>query len=702
MGRDRQWQEQPTWPYVMIGISTGLLLIITPSHSADQTLYLQHGLLFATGDLRSIHDIERASVMFCATCRVLLQKIEAGVISGDLERTSQNILEELDSTCYICYAIHDAIAESLTTASTVCFLWLMWSLSPADTQKVSVLRELTFHAGYRLDEDEQGNETWINVDFHLQPSASEDATPYQPPVHTSDSVVAQLVRSWLENCCHTHTSCSLDQDNTYRPPRLLHTTPSALKLVEGVQCPEGSGWVTLSHCWGRNPTFLRLKDSNLSEFQKSVPINDIPQTFRDAIVLCERIGAEFLWIDSLCILQEGAGSKQDWLHHANAMRAIYRNAQLNISADWAESSTGGLFKSRHPAHIERPAVTFRAGPLEGRWILTWDTEFGPLSSDSPLRKRGWVVQERLLSSRLVRFCGDYVRWHCREPPFHKSERYPKGMRPSESGRRFLQLPSPSTAELQRLLTNEAYRGFVDIAHLYSHTALTYPDLDKFPAFAGLAEHYSLLFEDQYIAGFLKGHLPRALGWVRDRWGTEEEMSLTRPTSYRAPSWSWAALDCRTFASNLINSSTDADVQDVVDLCQIVSHHVVPRDPLNPYGQLESSSLALRVHLNTCTWDGDTAMDIYQRIRLPEFPSIEHANVTFDTIADSYIAPDQTKFLAIGARESVSDVLGLLVKREEGVNTATYKRIGLIDFAFGHDVSLLNRLHSQPLEEIILI
>jgi hypothetical protein len=67
----------------MIGISTGLLLIITPSHSAYQTLYLQHGLLFATGDLRSIHDIERASVMFCATCRVLLQKIEAGVISGD-------------------------------------------------------------------------------------------------------------------------------------------------------------------------------------------------------------------------------------------------------------------------------------------------------------------------------------------------------------------------------------------------------------------------------------------------------------------------------------------------------------------------------------------------------------------------------------------------------------------------------------------
>lgn len=640
--------------------------------------------------------------MFCATCQVLLQKIEAGQTSGDHECTSLDILEELDTACYMCYALHDAIVESLTTASTVCFLWLMWNLSPANTQEVSSPRELTFHAGYRLHGDEEGNETWVNVDFHLQPPGCKDATPYRPPIHTSDPAVAQLVRSWLENCCQTHMSCSLDQDHTYRPPRLLRITRSVLKLVDGVQCPNGSGWVTLSHCWGPNPTFLRLKDSNLSDFQQSVPMNDLPQTFRDAIVLCERIGADFLWIDSLCILQEGAGSKQDWLHHANAMRAIYRNAQLNISADWAESSTGGLFKSRHPARIERPTVTFRVGPLEGHWILTWDTEFGPLSFESPLRKRGWVVQERLLSSRLVRFCGDYVRWHCREPPFHKSERYPKGMSPSESGQQFLHLPHPSTAQLQRLLTNEAYRGFADISHLYSHTALTYPDFDKFTAFAGLAEHYSLLFEDQYIAGFLKGHLPRALGWVRDRWGTEEDMNYTRPTSYRAPSWSWAALDCRTFASNLVQSSTDADVQDIVDLCQIVSHHIVPCDPLNPYGQLKYASLTLQVHLSTCTWDGDAAMDIYRRIRLPEFPSIEHANVTFDTMTDFYTAHDQTKFMAIGVRESTSDVFGLLLKRVAGLDTATHKRIGLIQFAFGHDLPLLNKLRLQPLEEIILI
>lgn len=91
---------------------------------------------------------------------------------------------------------------------------------------------------------------------------------------------------------------------------------------------------------------------------------------------------------------------------------------------------------------------------------------------------------------------------------------------------------------------------------------------------------------------------------------------------------------------------------------------------------------LLVHLNTCTWDKDDAMDIYQRIQLPEFPSTEHADVTFDTMTDSYIARDQTKFMAIGADESLSDVCGLLVKRAEGFNTAAYRRIGLIEFSLG--------------------
>jgi hypothetical protein len=635
--------------------------------------------------------------MFCSTCRVLLQQLEAGLTSGDQKRTSHNILEDLDTDCCVCFALYDRITESLTETGKVCFLHITWRLMPADNRDY---RDIEIGAGYRLEADPDETETWFIIYFQLEPSDSEDVAPYQPPVHTSDPAVAQLLHSWLQVCCHTHVDCSFDQDSVYRPPRLLHIAPSGVRLVDGNQCPDGSGWVTLSHCWGRKPTFLRLTASNFSQFQDRILMDDLPQTFQDAIVLCQRIGPEFLWVDSLCIVQEGDGSKQDWLHHAKAMRAIYRNARLNISAEWAESSSGGLFKGRHPARVDRPAITFRAGPLKGRWTLTWDTESGPLSFDNPLRKRGWVVQERMLSPRVVRFCSDFVRWHCRKPLSYRSEKYPDGKSYTTRVPKSLPLPYPSVAERQPVLTNEAYRSFVDMAHLYSHTALTYPDLDKFPAFAGLAEHYSLLFEDEYIAGFLRGHLPRALGWVRDRYSTEEDMHLGRPSVYRAQSWSWASLDCRTFASQLITRSSEA-VQDEVDLCQITSHCIIPCDPSNPYGQLKFASLTLRASLVTCTWEMETA-GIYHRVHIPDYLLMENTLVTFDTIAGFYTSQDQARFMAIGARASDLCVIGLLVKRVGG-SPATYERIGacVINTSSGL-APFLRNLQSEPTEEIVLV
>lgn len=575
---------------------------------------------------------------------------------------------------------------------------MTWSLASVDDGDRVASMELTVNAVYRLETDEEESENWAPFSFRLDPSVAMDVAPYQPPAHTSDPAVAKLVRSWLQNCCQTHKYCCLDQDPAYRPPRLLHITPSGVRLVDGRQCPEGSGWTTLSHCWGRNPTFLRLTASNLSSFQEGIPMRDLPRTFHDAVVLCECIGSQFLWIDSLCILQAGDGSKQDWLHHTNAMRAIYRNAQLNIAAEWAESSSAGLFKSRHPACVDRPLIMFRAGSLKGAWKLTLDSEFGSPSSNAPLRKRGWVVQERMLSPRIVRFCSDFVRWQCRESLFHRSERYPDGHAPVATYPKVLRLPYPSVAEKQALLTNEAYRSFVDVAHLYSHTALTYPDLDKFPAFAGLAEHYSLLFKDQYIAGFLKGHLPRALGWVRDRWGTEEETNLTKPDAYRAPSWSWAALDCRTFASRLIQSSMDADVRDTIDLCQMVSHRIVPRDERNSYGQLEYASLTLRARLSLCMWSTEEA-SLHQKVQLPDLPVSTDPFITFDTIADFHTAQDQTKVIAIGGRQLEGEVIGLLLHRVEQSEPPTYRRIGqcIID---GQD--LITYFNEKPWEVIVLV
>jgi hypothetical protein len=60
--------------------------------------------------------------------------------------------------------------------------------------------------------------------------------------------------------------------------------------------------------------------------------------------------------------------------------------------------------------------------------------------------------------------------------------------------------------------------------------------DKLPAISGIAEYYGRKMGDEYIGGLFKKSLLPSLLWKR-------ELAIRpRPGEYRAPSWSWAAID----------------------------------------------------------------------------------------------------------------------------------------------------------------
>ncbi|KAF2627814.1 heterokaryon incompatibility, partial [Macroventuria anomochaeta] len=90
-------------------------------------------------------------------------------------------------------------------------------------------------------------------------------------------------------------------------------------------------WATLNHCWGPNPTFVRLTESNVNAFRANLSLDILPPTCRDAVTFCQSLGLEFLWIDSLCILQEGYSSNDDWLLHSKAMCRIYSITLVKIA-----------------------------------------------------------------------------------------------------------------------------------------------------------------------------------------------------------------------------------------------------------------------------------------------------------------------------------------------------------------------------------
>jgi hypothetical protein len=71
----------------------------------------------------------------------------------------------------------------------------------------------------------------------------------------------------------------------------------------------------------------------------------LPQTFQDTIMLARSIAIKYVWVDSLCILQDDT---KDWESESKAMRNVFQNAALVVAAAGSSDSTQGLFFTNRP------------------------------------------------------------------------------------------------------------------------------------------------------------------------------------------------------------------------------------------------------------------------------------------------------------------------------------------------------------------
>jgi len=151
----------------------------------------------------------------------------------------------------------------------------------------------------------------------------------------------------LKRCDERHVICKRFVDMDDMPPpeeQILPTrvidirgTPS-LVLTKG----EMTGrYAALSHCWG-DPRLHPLKTTreSLLDHLNGLPLDTMPQTFRDAVIISRNIGVPFLWIDSLCIVQD---DEEDWKKESQLMGDIYQRAYFTIAATDSPDSYGGCF-----------------------------------------------------------------------------------------------------------------------------------------------------------------------------------------------------------------------------------------------------------------------------------------------------------------------------------------------------------------------
>ena len=171
-------------------------------------------------------------------------------------------------------------------------------------------------------------------------------------------------------------------------------------------------YIALSHRWGK-PSDEDKKNycttsTNYKARLDEFPLNHLPKTFRDAVYVTRELGMEYLWIDSLCIIQEGR--KSDWKHEAEKMQHVFAAAYCTISASSASSWDEGFLERRYSHRF------IQVQEICGQQISISDNidDFENDVENAQLNRRGWVVQERVLSRRTIHFTEKHTYWECGE------------------------------------------------------------------------------------------------------------------------------------------------------------------------------------------------------------------------------------------------------------------------------------------------
>ncbi|KAF2799255.1 hypothetical protein K505DRAFT_266024, partial [Melanomma pulvis-pyrius CBS 109.77] len=115
------------------------------------------------------------------------------------------------------------------------------------------------------------------------------------------------------------------------PSRLIDVGDSTSKtLLLYLTNDVSVDYVALSYCWGPQAQKQILTQYNSSEWRsKGLSIVPLPRTIQDAVTVTRGLGLRYLWVDSLCIIQD---SQEDIEQEIGKMQYVYENAYVTVVA----------------------------------------------------------------------------------------------------------------------------------------------------------------------------------------------------------------------------------------------------------------------------------------------------------------------------------------------------------------------------------
>jgi len=339
-------------------------------------------------------------------------------------------------------------------------------------------------------------------------------------------------------------------------------------------------YTTLSHCWGRIQP-VKLLQQNVGAFTQQIPVRQLSKTFREAMEISRRMGIQYIWIDSLCIIQD---SGEDWNRESARMGDVYSRSYCNIAATKSNDGEGGCYTSRNLFDVRPLSILIGEMTVPVDHVIeSIGSESSPLDEPdfitSPLLKRAWVVQESVLASRILHFGRVEMHWECLQQRIHESQWW--RIQPALGTK--LSMHKPTNSSCHALPGKDERTVWNKVVEWYSFCRMSYPENNKLIAISGVANQ--LCPADNYLAGLWRSELIRDLLWRAIE-------PCHRHTEWDTPSWAWASLDGAVLPWD---PSTENDVPDrsqsadFEDAAAIVDAWVTPAGQ-NRFGQVKGGCI----------------------------------------------------------------------------------------------------------------
>ncbi|KXH25684.1 hypothetical protein CSAL01_03657 [Colletotrichum salicis] len=514
----------------------------------------QTGNCMTCGDMNEgffspIMDIEKGAVAGCPSCSIIKAGVRACLPRHIASSSKISVMESWNSGCagrqFIRTKRRSATIPGAYGVIVVRSSHLDISnvFVPSTELREDVVAELNFFG----TKEEPASWDSIGLAYHISGDTSSDEA-------------FRWFRARLEHCISEHSLCRAADDDGRMPTRVLDLGPfDGLPESEGsqetsdgdIRLHETRGtcdrYVCLSYCWG-GTIDIRLTKDRYHSYTHRITWSSLPQGYRDAIGLTRKLGIRYIWIDSLCIIQD---DKDDWRAEAARMASVFQGAHVTISGTKSSSPHQSYF-TQSPGKYMAKRVEHCDG--EGkRWFanvrqtvphfFSSDASGEPNYSpgDFPLLNRGWVFQERLLSPRILHLGDVEMAWECNEvcacECMGETTTYETEPRWAHTkGAHARNLSSATEAK-------ELYPDWRSTVENYKKTRLTYQN-DILPAIAGVVKNMQRFRKDKYLAGIWEDSLLDDLAWQAT------QSVLHRPDKWTAPTWSWASVTSQINYSNL--------------------------------------------------------------------------------------------------------------------------------------------------------